>query len=221
MELLDMNDDCLELVLKCCDADSLVAASQTCKKLQSIATPMFKFKTSYECEIKSKKHEQIVKRTISSIGNHLTELLLKTINRAYGGVFYRRLSYNCPNLRKLNIIGYVLPNVVFGSILALKQLENLSVNRSIFALSHEYVDIQLVMDLARELKQLQFLEVNGVEWYIKAMGHFFREAENLKTFSGDIWEKTFKVDQVFFEKFKSSENPMRILDQELVDQEVR
>lgn len=69
-----MNDDCIEFVLKCCDAESIVAVSQTCKKLQSIATVLFKNHTIYACYIESKEDDKRLKRTIAHIGNYLTEL---------------------------------------------------------------------------------------------------------------------------------------------------
>lgn len=117
MELLDMNNDCWEHVLKFCDADSLVAALQTCKRLNEIATALFKHKTSYICSIDTEEVECRVKRTIGAIGKFLIELKCRpSYFYQLGGVFYDFLTQNCPKLQKLEISCRVCPNTIFDSI---------------------------------------------------------------------------------------------------------
>lgn len=157
MELLDLNDDCLEYLLKFCDTDSLIASSQTCKKLNGIGARLFKSETSYDCRIESEEDTSRIKRTIATIGKYLIDLQFTDYgHRKLSGAFFGRLSQRCPNLRKLRIVSFVLPNLIISNIHTLHQLEFLAVRRGVYVNGN--VNRLSAVRLARRLEQLQSFE---------------------------------------------------------------
>lgn len=201
MELADMNEDCLEYLVKFCDADSMVAVSQTCNKLNGIAVRFFHLQTSYDCQIESKEDETRVKRTIGAIGKYLTELDFRTRhNWDLSNEFIARLSQKCPNLQKLEIRSRVSPNIIFGSVQTIQHLEHLTI--------HCWdEDSDDVAGSVIELKQLQLLRVFGSEWNHNVVIAFIREAANLKDFGFDIdhphRHSHYEIGNVFLEELKS------------------
>lgn len=176
MELLEMNDDCLEYLLKFCDADSLVAASQTCTKLNIIATPLFKHKTRYHCQIKSNKDIMCAKRTIGSIGKYLIQLdFCAFINhRKIIGPFFGRLSKRCPNLQILKVISRISPKLIFNNVYKLKQLERLIVLKW----NVEQIDELSAIELEHALQQLQLVDLNSIRLGAQNIGIFFQDVQD-------------------------------------------
>lgn len=170
-KFLDMNDDCIEYLLKYFDPESIVAISQTCKKLHLIATGHFKKHTSYICSIASDEDEKRAKRTIANIGKSLVALNLNVAEgyKELKPIFLVRFPQMCPNLQKLEIIGNVSPNVVFDSVQSLQHLDYLCVRTYI---NDEKVTELCAARLAREIKTLQTLNVFGTEWDHRAVINF-------------------------------------------------
>lgn len=221
MEFMDMNEYCLEHVLKFCDVDPLVAVSHTSKKLYKIAAPLFKNKTSYKCSIESGEDEYRVKRTISSIGIHLTQLQLHGMHSPQielDGVFFNRLTENCPNLQKLEIDCCAAQNVIFNSVCKLPKLEhlNIKIDKRWTRFRLESVNARLAIGLARALKKLQSFEMLGPEWPKQTIFKFIIEAEKLQRFgctfgTGPIIR--FEANKNFYEKFKLSRDPKEFFKQ--------
>lgn len=206
-----MNFDCLEHVLRCCDHDSLVAVSQTCKTLKQIATGLFhKCNPKYYKWVNTEQDESVVKRTIDCVGNYLTGLHLSAIE--YICKFYIRILPKCPNLRELNINGQFLPNDMWSSISTLTQLESLQVLGKVFGYyDDDVIDAEAVIGMARKLKQLQFLLVYGVEWNFVHVIDFVNEARNLTEFTCHLREHQFEAKTDFLEGLRESEDQLDFL----------
>lgn len=199
-----MNDDCIEFVLKLCDADSLISVSQTCKKLNIIATPLFRFQTSYRCLVETREDENRVKRTINFIGKYLTELHFHS-SKTYqlSNDFFERLPQKCPNLQLMKTVSNISLSVVFGAAHTLQQLKNLFIsclkNPSIFAYVGELPttgDLQVLKSLYLPLYTMQnFVRTNLGPYYCAING------------------TSLEVDYPFLERFNSSENPTAIIKQ--------
>lgn len=74
MELLAMNDDCLEHVLRFLDLKSLCSVSDTCKHLSRIAEGIFKKQRHYECHIGDKVNVKKACEIIRKIGPYIVAL---------------------------------------------------------------------------------------------------------------------------------------------------
>lgn len=76
------------------------------------------------------------------------------------------------------------------------------------------------MSLGRELKNLQSFEVRGLKWKVKVVQDFLLSAaENLQSFSCEVkgLPMLFQVGDDFLRKLKSSDSPMEILQQFIID----
>lgn len=76
MELIDINDDCLDIVFSFCDIETILAISGTCKRLNSLVKRQFPKYTKYKCVISSSVEMLKVKPIIKIIGQYLTKLKL-------------------------------------------------------------------------------------------------------------------------------------------------
>lgn len=75
MELMDLNDDCLNYLFSFLDAKSMVAFSETCKRFNNIAEDQFHNCKYYDCEIIDDVEEAA--KIIEKIGKHLRRLDLR------------------------------------------------------------------------------------------------------------------------------------------------
>lgn len=112
-----MDDDALSELLERCDADELVAISQTCRRLNRIAKNLFRHITTYKCTIDSEDEVNVAKRTIANVGTYLTELHID--NSCFAShydydLFLNRFAQKCPNLQSLKITSNTSPNVIFS-----------------------------------------------------------------------------------------------------------
>lgn len=208
IEFLDMNDDCVEEVLKNCDPDSIVAMSQTCNKLKSLATPLFKKHTKYDDEIESEEDLRRVKRTIASLGNHLVELNVnfdEEYNIRKSMLFVVQLPQKCPNLEIWRVVSQVSADVVLASARGLRRLKDLSVRRPHFV--YEVVDRSTVLGLARELKQLESFEISEADWNEEMWLSFVFKNRNLKRFSCEIDGISLDADHHFLETIRFNRYP--------------
>lgn len=223
IKLLDMNDYCLEHLLKFCDADSLVAASSTCNTLNGIASRLFKYKTSYYCQIKSTEDETKVKCAITNLGKHLNELYFRATRKYWnywldGAFFFDRLSQKCQNLQILKIVSGISPNIILGIVHTMHQLRRLSIR---CLRNREHVNEFSAVALARELEHLRSFQVKGLDWNKTIIIKFLREAENLQSFRCEIIGFSFKMGRVSLGRFQASDSRWtmdEIIHDQIVDQ---
>lgn len=203
-EFLDMNDECIEYVLKYCDAESIVAASQTCKKLQPIATRLFKDHTIYKCSIASDENGKRVKSTIAHIGNNLVELNVNFAKeyKKIDSVFFKRLPQKCPNLQTFGIVSHASIKAILKSFYTLEQLQHLSIH----SWDHDEHDGSLP-----SLQKLQSLVLDVEQMDLWFFLEIILKAENLKylKINNEYGRCIFEADNACLQKIKSSEDPGR------------
>ncbi|KAG4077007.1 hypothetical protein HA402_015994 [Bradysia odoriphaga] len=93
------------------DAESIVAVSLTCTRLENVAKNLFRHKKTYTCYIGSPEDIVIAVRTLRKIGTHLRKIDLK-VDLPHGGCsltkFFRLLAESVgPNLTELIILGEI------------------------------------------------------------------------------------------------------------------
>lgn len=209
-QFLDMNDDCIDHVLKWFkhsdsgSIETMVAVSLTCTRLQSLTARFMEYK-SYNSSITSEEDENRVKRTISTIGKSLTDLNVN-IAEGYTAIepsFLKRLSEKCPNLQKFEFASNMTPNATFAGVQILKNLEHLDVQCYQYI---EDVDRCLVMQLAREAKKLDHLRVGGAEWEYRTVIDFIHAAEKLNCLHFEIEyiqkHLSYQISNCFMDEFR-------------------
>lgn len=213
-----MNFDCLELVLRHCDTESLVAASQTCNTLRQVATRLFRrCNLKYISFIHSKEEEDRTKRTISSVGNHFKELILSAME--FRIEFYDRVPQKCPNLRRLDLCGIFEPNDMLNSIRTLHQLEVLHIyGVNPYYIDDDMVDAEAVIGIARELKHLTWVTMYGVEFHDDDVMSFLVEANSLTRFGCAVKNGKFEADITFLKEFRENDEPRDLLIDEIIKQ---
>lgn len=215
VDLLDMNDDCLKYLLQFCDADSIVAVSQTCTRLEFLAIPFFKNHTKYDgAVIASREDEARVKKTLRSIGNQLAELNVNIApeNNTLESVFFERLPQKCQHLETLRVTSHVKTNILLRSVRTLHQLKYLSIRW----LDHD-VDEWEFRSLARSCTQLESIKIRGKCLNLYTIFHFLCEAHNLLRFECNYLGVRFVADHEFLETFRASEKPFFTLNAEVAE----
>lgn len=129
MELLDLNVDCLLNLCPYLDAESIVAFSETCKLLKSIAEDFFQFKKSYTCCIGTMENEATAAKTLRKTGKYLTkiDLMFELEYKSSNKLFELITGSLGRNLIELSILGEIccLPLELLDPILL--QLEVLTI----------------------------------------------------------------------------------------------
>lgn len=103
MELLDLNDDCLDSILNLCDIETIVAVSKVCKRLNSLVTRNhFPRQSKFKCTLRSNECEEKVREILDCIGNYLVELSICQTSESF--LFYAYLGASIGDrIRKLTI----------------------------------------------------------------------------------------------------------------------
>lgn len=158
MELLDLNTDCLLYLCHFLEAESIVAFSETCSILKSIAVDFFEFKKSYSCCIGSVEDEARAAKTIRKIGTHLTrmDLMFELEYQSSDRLFTLFASSLTGNLIQLSILGEIccMPLTILAPIL--QQLEILTVQNMCWT-----ENCVLKIDLPALCPNLRELSVSG------------------------------------------------------------
>lgn len=138
MQLLDLNNDCLEYLLEFLDLESIVSASETCEALNQIAERVFKKYKYYDCVIGDNEHKnQETAKIIRKVGRYLNQFDL-TFNmndsKFYfesenGAEFVTLLEKSLQNVRELSIISeeWFTPVSLLSPLYA--QLEKLLIHK--------------------------------------------------------------------------------------------
>lgn len=140
---LDLNDDCIEQLLNCCDVETIVSVSQVCKRLNALVTQiMFPKQTTFSCTIRSYACEEKVCEILDCIGKYLIELKICQTSEIF--LFYRFLGRSIGDrIRKLSI---TTPHISETSLQAIEpvlwRLEELELRIANTDLSDDDLDLQ-------------------------------------------------------------------------------
>lgn len=201
LEFMELNEDCLEHILKVCHTVSLVAVSQTCKTLHRISSRVLRRRTSFNYTITTLEQEKHAKGILHNIGRNITELsvFVATKHDGYSCGVVTCLAKLCPNLQSIKVSGQFTSKTIMDSVrkFALPHLVKLAIHRSyeVFAVDDLGEFQESVTGVARNLPNLQSVEIFCVDLKPQTVAAFIVRERNLNYFGFDMFGKCYKMNE--------------------------